>query len=299
MQPVHDYFQSKPRELKKVDHREWQAADTKNLLQNQFAHRAEESRARRPPRRQSSSPAAAAAAPCAAMPTAYSGQAARSKLAAAFALPACSIGLQRARATVRRVPRSAAQRSAARQPRGRHGTGRRSQVFDSRRERMEQERRNLIIHHSLPDWRTAIFENNRRRVLDGAEALNKARSLRAAAAPSPLPRSAPGAVRSQSPGGHVLAQPSRAHAEPLRRPAQPRLCSGHRGQLFPAAACATLRKGGPRVLATPDALPEVLSAACDLCARGMALDAGLRIAHAQGYLYEVRPGTAPAFGGER
>ena len=44
-----DWYQSKPRELKTVHHREWQAGETKSLLQNEFANRAEESRARRVP----------------------------------------------------------------------------------------------------------------------------------------------------------------------------------------------------------------------------------------------------------
>lgn len=50
-----------------------------------------------------------------------------------------------------------------------------SQLFDSRRDRMESEKRELVNFHSTPDWRVAVFETNRRRQLDGSQSLNKAR----------------------------------------------------------------------------------------------------------------------------
>lgn len=49
------------------------------------------------------------------------------------------------------------------------------QLFDTRRERMEAEKRALINFHSQPDWRVSIFESNRRRQLDGSQSLNKVR----------------------------------------------------------------------------------------------------------------------------
>ena len=91
MAPLRDYSESKQRELKHVQHREWQSGETKALLSNSYA----------------------------------GPQASPTKL------------------------------------------------FDSRRERMDSERRNLIVHYSLPDWRTDIFESNQRLQLRGSEVLNK------------------------------------------------------------------------------------------------------------------------------
>ena len=80
-------------------------------------------------------------------------------------------------------PRRRSRRQCGR--RGRRGAGRcrksrllrpppaHAQLFDSERDRKEAERRALVNFHSLPDWRTTVFESSRRRQMEGAQVVNK------------------------------------------------------------------------------------------------------------------------------